>query len=506
MRRLRIPRFPKCCGLAAAFVLSAFAGLPASTSGAGDARPNILFVFTDDQRWNAVGYEGNRVIETPAIDRLATSGVIFENNFATTSICAVSRANVMIGQYPRRHGIDDFFKTFDDAQLERTYPALLREHGYYTGFVGKWGIGHTVENTYEAVDIFDFWAGASHQTNFWHEADCPYVVNNGRNNVCTCGPDARGVEGPAQRRGQGGIEDPVHLTTEIFPKKVATFLKKRDADKPFCLSLFYKAPHGPLDPDDRYRDLYKGEKMPAPPTAAMRFERAKPDFLRDNATLLGAATGRKWLENPAALQRHIRDYYRLVTGLDDSLATIRDLLREHGVAENTVIIFTSDNGTMFADHGMAGKWLMREPSIRVPGFVYDPRLPEAERGRRLVEQVHTLDFTASILDFAAISLPPSMQGRSFVDLVHDRTLDQPWRNEWFYEHPYTHHGHLPFTIGVRTERYKYTRYINREPPFEEFFDLALDPHETRNRIDSPPYSEIVERLRKRTDHDAESLK
>lgn len=488
-------------------LLPAFAGaLTGNARGAPAERPNILFVFTDDQRWDAVGYEGNPVIQTPTLDRLARSGVIFNNSFVATSICAVNRASVMIGEYPRRHGIDNFYKIFDEEQLDRTYPALLRENGYYTGFVGKWGIGHTAENTYTAVRIFDFWAGASHQTNFWHEADCPYVVNNGRNNICTCGPDARGVKGPAQRSGKAGIENPVHLTTKIFPRKVETFLETRAKDKPFCLSLFYKAPHGPLDPADEYQDLYADQAMPIPPTAEPRFEKAKPQFLRRNETMLGAAAGRKWVENPKQLATQMRDSYRLVTGIDNSMAQVLKLLRKHGVAENTIIVFTSDNGNFFGDHGMAGKWLMREQSIRVPGFVYDPRLPEARRGTRLEESVMTLDFTSSILDWAGVPQPKNMQGRSFVGLIEGRERDEAWSNEWFYEHPYTHGGALPFTVGVRTDRYKYTRYTNREPVFEEFFDLALDPHETENRIDNPHYQKKIQDLRQRTDTYAEALK
>lgn len=471
-------------------------------------RPNILVVFTDDQRSDAVGYAGNDIIQTPTLDRLATRGVVFRNCFVNTSICAVSRANLLTGQYPRRHGINDFFKTFGRRQLDQTYPALLRRAGYTTGFVGKWGIGDSVKSTLEALPIFDFWAGASRQTCFWHDRNCPYVVNNGRDTVCTCGPDSRGRRGPGNRIGKGGIDNPLHLTTDIFPAKVETFLRTRDRTKPFCLSLFFKAPHSPFtDWDDRrFAQRHVNAKMPVPLTATPEYERAKPAFLRDNKTMLGAASGRNWVENKDALHKHLRGYYRLIEGIDFAMERILAHLAAHGLTDNTVILFTSDNGHFKGEHGMAGKWLMREPSIRVPGFVNDPRLPPGRRGRRLSEPVTTIDFTATILELAGVALPGDMQGRSFLPLVEGRKPAEPWRTEWFYEHPYTHHGQIPFTIGVRTDRHKYTRYVSREPPFEEFFDLRNDPYEITNLVGTASQHALINSLRQKTDHYAQTLK
>ncbi len=475
---------------------------------AANGRPNIIVVFTDDQRYDAIGYAGNDVIQTPTLDRLARDGVIFDQCFVNTSICAVNRANIMVGQYPRRHGIDDFYKIFTESQFDRTYPALLKRNGYWTGFVGKWGMGNDVEPTYKAIRLFDFWAGGSHQTNYWHETDCPYVLNNGPNNVCTCGPDARGVYGPEQRHGKGGIEEPIHLTTEVFPRKVEEFLQSRDESKPFCLSLFFKAPHGPFTgwDDQRFADLFEGQEMPIPVTTTIALERAKPAFLRDNNTALGADTGRKWVEDISLLHEHLRHYYRLIVGIDFAMGKVAESLEQHGVDDNTVILFTSDNGHFCGEHGMSGKWLMREPSIHVPGFVYDPRLPDERRGQHLSEQITTIDFTASVLELAGVESPDDIQGRSFIPLVRGENLSRPWRTEWFYEHPYEHRGQIPFTIGVRTERFKYTRYISQDPAYEELFDLTKDPGETVNLVDDANSREQLDELRKKTGEYSESLR
>ena len=465
--------------------------------------PNILFIVTDDQRWDAVGYSGNEVVVTPTLDQLANEGVVFENTFVNTSICAVNRANLMIGQYPRRHGIDDFFKTFTAEQLDRTYPALMRASGYYTGFIGKWGIGHTHENTYKAVRIFDYWAGGAGQMNYWYDADAPFVTQNGYENY---GADE--IDSLDQHQAdQEGMRHPLHLTTEIFPLKVEQFLKTRDTDKPFVLSLFFKAPHGPWNGwDRRFKDLYEKQEMPEDITITKEMEEAKPEFLRQNETMLGASTGRHWVEDNLSRNSVIRQYYRLVTGIDNSMRKIMELLERHGVADNTIIIYTSDNGFLFGEHGMAGKWLMREPSIRVPGFVFDPRLPKEQRGRRLKEQIITTDFTATLLDLADVDQPSDLQGRSIWPLVSGRQDREPWRSEWFYEHPYTHGGKIPFVIGVRSDRYKYTRYISRVPVIEEFFDLETDPHESVNLIDDLSYSELIDAYREKTHRYSENLR
>lgn len=477
-------------------------------SAVRSSKPNILIILTDDQRFDSIGYD-NPQIQTPNLDKLAKRGVIFNNCFVNSSICCVSRANIMTGQVPLRHGITDFYKTLSPEQMGHTFPVLLRQAGYYTGFVGKWGMGHLVKNVYKAVPFFDFWAGASHQTCYWHDRDCPYVTTNGAGNICTCGPNEKGFSGPDDRRtGYKYLKHPLQTDTDIFPIKVEQFLAARDPDKPFCLSLFYKAPHGPLSGWDRFKfaDLYKGVTFTLPETATKEMADARPAFLRSSKTMLGVQDGYNYLSHPDQFQLYTRNYNRLITGMDYSVGKIMELLKKAGVADNTVVLFTSDNGHFQLDHGFLGKWLMYEPSLRVPGFVYDPRLPKNLEGRRIDPMITTIDYTATILDLAGVRVLGTMQGHSFLPLVRGEQPKEPWQTEFFYDHPFGANGHLPLIHGVRTERYKYTRYISQNPPYEQLFDLKNDPDETRNLVDSPEYASVLKELRKKTDQYVEELK
>ena len=462
-------------------------------------RPNIVFLFTDDQRADSIGYSGNDVIQTPAMDKLAAQGTRFDNCFVTTSICCISRACVLSGQYQRRHGIDGFDTPFSPPALQQTYPAILRRHGYYTGIIGKWGVGTSPENTNQGAAVFDYWQGQPHQTNFWHDADCAFVKFDGKgppeDGVCDCPPDARGVAGWDIRVGDANMSHPLHLSTQIVPAKVEQFLETRDSEKPFCLSVFFKAPHDPQDYDPRYTQLYADQSMPIPITATPALAAARPEFLRLHQ--LGNPAGKRWTDDHALLQDHIRNYYRLISGADYAIGKLVETLDKMGLSENTVILFTSDNGSFHGEHGFAGKWLMREPSIRVPGFIYDPRIATAKRPRRTDKMVLNIDYTATILDLAGIPLPEAMQGKSLIGLVNG---SQPeWRDEWFYEHEYSHAGAIQPTIGVRGTRWKYTRYVAQDPVYEELFDLENDPDEVHNLAAVTECKPRLEFYRKRCD-------
>ena len=276
-------------------------------------KPNLIFVLTDDQRADALGCAGNPVIQTPNMDRLAADGVRFTNAFVTTSICPVSRASVLTGQYMRRHGVSDFERSLAPAAMHVTYPRLLRRAGYYTGFIGKWGVGTSQAEAGIASRSFDYWAGAAHQGNYWHEASCPYVVHDGVHeklrNVCTCPPD-----GARPREGHVGFKDPKHLTTEITPAKCAQFFDSRDRSRPFCLSISFKAPHAPdSDFDPRLADLYAGQEMPMPETATAEDAQRQPPFLMQSRS---GANRVRMSPSREGLQQRLRSYYRLVTGVD----------------------------------------------------------------------------------------------------------------------------------------------------------------------------------------------
>lgn len=446
---------------------------------------NIIVLLTDDQRFDAIGIAGNKVIKTPNLDQLASKGTYFNNAFVTTPVCCASRASILTGQFARTNGVPDFF---NPIKLETTYPAILRNNGYYTGFIGKWGTLEENEEYFrKSADLFDFWGGAMYQSNFWHERNCNYVLNNGttekHNFQCNCPPDASGVSGEKIRSGNANMKDPVHQETYVIPLKVREFLNQKDVKKPFCLSISFKAPHGPWsDYDPQYQERYNGIKMPVSESVNMEDALSRPDFLRVSLNVskgnLNNISTKSKLDGP--LQNSIRDYYRLIEGMDNSVGQIVDELKKNGLFENTVIIFLSDNGQFLAEHGFSGKWLMYEESIRVPFFVFDPR--NKKRKSKSEEMVLNIDVAPTVLALAGISIPKTMEGKSVVPLLNNPK--QAFRNEIFAEHPYGHgklENHIERSECLRTKEWKYIRYIDQKGKnAEELYDLKLDPLEMNN--------------------------
>lgn len=457
-------------------------------------RPNIVMIFSDDQRFDAVGYTGNEAIQTPNLDHLARSALVFTNCFVNTSICAVNRANVLTGQYPARHGIDDFHKTFTSVQLEESVPGRLQAAGYQTAFFGKWGVGDSPENTHAGAAVFDYWAGQPKQTNYFHESDCRYVNFNGftrpLDDLCDCPEDSRGTAGHEVRIGRENLVDPIHVDSQVTPLHVQRFLDGRDQSRPFCMLLFFKSPHGPMgDWDPALADAIDSSKIMLPAAATSANAQREPDIVKES---LGWSPER--LENPGQFTRHIEDYYRSIASMDLGVGRVMDQLKQRGLAENTVVLFTSDNGYFTGEHGLKGKWLMYEPSLRVPGFLYDPRVNRGQSSDRLII---TTDFSVTMLALAGIDVPESMTGRNLSILITNPEAD--WRQDFFYDHPYGHGGRIPRTLGVRNLTYSYTRYIDPSPPFEQLFDLQVDPDQLNNLIENSEYSDLLDELRKRCD-------
>lgn len=442
-------------GLLAASVVAAGS---APSLYAEETRPNILFILTDDQRWDAMGCAGNPIIQTPNMDRLAEQGTLFPNTFCTTSICSISRASFLTGQYARRHGILDFRTPLPDEAMRASFPVLLREAGYRTGFVGKWGLGGPLPE-----EAFDVWHGFGGQGSYFEE-------------------------------GQPG-----HLTARLG-ELVLDFIDRSTPDRPFLLCWSTKAPHvqdaradRPFPPDPRFEPLYAEVTIPLPATATEEAFARLPAFIRESE---GRTRWHPRFATPELYQQSVRDYYRLVTGVDAVLGRVMARLRERGLDERTIVILTSDNGFFLGEHGLAGKWLMYEESIRIPLIVMDPRVPPSARGQRREEMALNLDLAPTILELAGVAVPDQVQGRSLVPLVRGE-LPSSWRTSWFYEHHYDHGGRIPRVEGVRTERWKYVRYLDPEPPYEQLFDLIRDPHEEKNLVGDPAHAERLEALRGR---------
>jgi arylsulfatase A-like enzyme len=430
--------------------------------GAGAKKtPNIVFLLTDDHRWDAIGCAGNPNIYTPNIDNMAKNGVKFTNAFVTTSICACSRASIFSGQWVSRHGIKDFATSFSPKALAQTYPMLLRQAGYRTGFVGKYGVGKGQDFP---GDKFDFWRG------------CP------------------GQCDPYERKDKDGNYK--HLT-QIMGEQAIEFLRGCSKDQPFCLSVSFKAPHvQDADPrqfvyDRAHANLYKDATMPVPETADPKYFEALPEFLQNSEAR------RRWqirFATPEKYQESVRSYYRLITGVDFVIGEVRQELNRLNSDDNTVIIFTGDNGFYLGEHGLAGKWFPHDESIRVPLIVFDPSAPQRRRNVTVEQLALNVDIAPTILQLAGVSLPQQMQGRSLVPLL--RGERPKWRTEFFYEHPFEHKT-IAKSEALRTQRYKYARYVDFG--YEELYDLKNDHHEIVNLAKDEKYRQLLESLRNRCD-------
>jgi arylsulfatase A-like enzyme len=418
-------------------------------------RPNIVFLLADDLRWDALGCMGNRIIQTPNLDALAKRGVLFRNAFVTTSICAVSRASILTGQYARRHKINDFKTDLSPEAFARTYVALLRAAGYRVGFIGKYGVGVNLP----AV-AFDYWRGFPGQGSYFTK------------------------------------KETVHLTRRMGDQALE-FLKAQDRKTPFCLSVSFKSPHAmdraarEFPPDPRDEKLYEDATIPVPKTADDRYFKALPEFVQQSE---GRARWQLRFATAEQYQKVVRDYYRLITGMDREIGRIVAALEQLGLSENTIIIFSSDNGFFLGERGMADKWLMYEESIRVPLIVCDPRLPARERGRAVAAMALNIDLAPTMLDYAGLAVPKTMQGRSLRPLVEGKT--SAWRTDWLYEH-HTLPKIIPSSEGVRTERWTYLRWMAAQPAIEELYDLQNDPLQERNLAAVPEHRATLLRLRAR---------
>jgi arylsulfatase len=435
-------------------------------------KPNVVFLLVDDLRHNALGCMGDKIVQTPNIDRLAKEGVLFKNMFVTTSICSVSRATALTSQWMRRHGIEDFAKGISDEAWKDTYPARFRDAGYFTGFVGKYGVGN-VQVTKARGASFDFWRGEPGQAGrFFIEPDDPTRTHK----TAKMGNDA------------------------------LTFLTTAPKDKPFSLSISFNAVHArdhekrEYEPDSRDEGLYDGIPIPLSKLATDEAFKRLPEFVQKSEGR------RRWewrFDEPQKAQDILHDYYRLITGVDREIGRILETLEQQKLLENTIIIFTADNGYALADRGMADKWYAYEEDLRVPLIIRDPRLPE-RRGQTVDAMALNVDLAPTMLDLAGIPVPKAMQGRSLKPLLEGK-VPEDWRTEYFYEH-HSVKDRIPPSEAVRTLRWKYIRWMEPNPLVEELYDLESDPLEEHNLIADPQHAAILKELREKWSHYRAALK
>lgn len=450
---------------ASAAGLGALAFGRACRVGAGPgSRPNLLFVLTDDQRFDALGCAGNPIVRTPNIDRLAGEGIRFERAFVTTPICAASRASILTGTYERTHTYTFTKPPLARAFTDIAFPVRLRQAGYRTGFVGKLGVA-VAEGVREEMFDFSRFDGL------------PYFQTI------------------------DGIER--HMT-EVEGDWALDFLRGVEPGRPFCLVWCPWAPHADDDAPEQYfwppavDGLYRDVDIPVPEMAAPRYYDAQPAFLKN--TMSRTRWGWRF-DTPQKYQEMVKGYYRMISGIDLVLGRVLGELARLGLDRNTIIVYTSDNGYFLGERGYADKWLMYDLSTRVPLVVYDPRAPRANRGLVRRDLVLNIDLGPTLMDLAGAVVPSLAQGRSLRPLLGQRT--PAWRSEIFCEELWDH-PEIPRSECVRTERWKYIQYPVH-PEYVELFDLADDPDEKRNLAGDPGHARVLADLRERCGRTIRSL-
>lgn len=441
-----------------------------------EKKPNIVFLLSDDQPFKAQS-NVDPWFSTPNIDQLASESVVFKNAFVTSSVCCASRASFFTGQHSIKNGIASFDTPLQTEQLNKSYSGVLRDAGYRTAFLGKYGIGHTRSGAPEELclpaDQFDLWYGFQQSPNYWQMVD----------------------------------GEKKYLTTAMEEKAIK-FLKETPKDDPFLLIMCLPEPHGQSGPWNYHDPDFTVEKPsgPAkkPETMTQEAYDRLPQAIKDskNSYVLNeykpslSMSYEKYMET-------VRDY---TARTDLAVGKIRQALKDLGLEENTIVIFASDNGSMWGAHGIEGKWNMYEESIRVPMMIYDPRMKKSSIGER-DQMVLNIDIAPTIVDLASEEIPPEMQGMSLLPILNKP--ETKGRKDWYYEHEVQTRSKgkdLPKCEGVRTERWKYIRYKDTQPVQEELFDLKNDPNELDNLSAVPGNKELLDKLRKRCNLLHDSLK
>lgn len=432
-----------------------------------DHKPNILFLFADDQRNDTLGCAGHPIVETPNIDRLAETGVRFSNAFVPTSTCWVSRACLFTSNYERSHLYRMAQRTLSSDLIKTSYSAILKKAGYRTGHIGKEHVGLDPKDASAMWDV---------RRKLFRE---PYFKT--------------------QKDGSK------RHTTQILGDWGIEFIREQPRDQPFLLTISFNASHAedqdhrpgighfpwPRVMDGKYEDM----EMPLPRLNDPAFYKATPDFLKKSIN-----RGRyfwRW-DTPEKYQTNMRAYLRMISGIDHVLGRLVEELKAQGLADNTIIVYSADNGYYMGDRGFAGKWTHYEQSLRVPLIIYDPRLPNNKRGMVRDELALNIDIGSTLVDLAGLPVPEAHQGHSLGPIIWGETPDD-WRKDFLCEFlsvPPT----IPRWEGVRTKDHIYARYFPKgttQAPFEIMHDLAHDPDQLVNL--AVENSDKLKELRKRTD-------
>ena len=393
------------------------------------------------------------------MDKLAKEGVYFKNVFVTTPISSASRASILTGLYERTHGFTFETGNLPKEYMDLSYPVLLRDNGYKTGFYGKFGVFYNnPESLFDVAEIYD----RDEEKGYYYKT----------------------ID-----------KDTVHLTP--YTGHVARkFIQESSTDTPFCLSIRFSAPHAHDPTPEQYfwgeetDKLYNDITIPDPKLEEDRYFMALPQEVREGFN----RTRWKWRYDTSEKYQHsVKGYYRMISEVDNEIEKIIETLEEKGIADNTVIIFMGDNGYFLGERQLAGKWLMYENSLRVPLIMFDPRHKEH---RDVTETVLNIDIASTILDLASVAIPEIYQGKSLKNYaISNHVL--PKREAVLFEHLWNK-DEIPSSEAVRTDKWKYFRYRFIDAS-EELYDLENDPMETKNLASNPSYKSTLNYMRKECD-------
>ena len=407
-------------------------------------RPNIVFILSDDHRWDFMGSVGHPFLDTRNMDRLADEGVLFSNAFVTTSLCTPSRASFLTGQYAHTHGVKNNITVWKNDAV--TFLESLKSVGYDTSFIGKWHMPGRLPDL-RGVDQFITFTVQAGQGRYF---DCPLIID--------------GVETPSRKP----------YITEELTDYALEFLEK-DRDNPFCLYLSHKAVHHQFLPPPELNHLYDDIDLKLPEEAD---------------TWLGMTRGHMWTGIFGPMQYHVRNYCEALVALDRQIGRVLDKLDEMGVADNTVVVYAGDNGYFWGEHRLVDKRWPYEEALRIPFIVRYPQLVN-NPGRKADQMILNIDLAPSLLTLAGVPVRENTDGESFVPILQDASA--PGRKAWLYEYYKEFPYNTPPLNAVRTETHIYTEYESRRRP--ELFDIVNDPRQQRNLMDTPEGDKLVPELK-----------
>lgn len=497
-------------------------------------RPNFVFILTDDQSYGYLGCTGNEIVQTPNIDRMAEEGILFDNAHVTSAICTPSRVSILLSQHERRHNVN--FNSGTSVAPEawaNSYPVLMREAGYYTGWIGKnhAPIGEGGYGSGLMEESFDYWYAGHGHLGFYPKE---------RHKIFGAAREDTQLEVVGE-----GIDDFL-MTNEQKLEGALHFLDARPEDRPFLLSINLNLPHGAgtramemrATDDEIYRTLYRDQTIPLPDNYVAREDIDQPKLPADLLRTADRQDIYAYSDTPETLREHLTREYQAMTGIDRLVGNLRTALKKAGVAENTVLIFTSDHGLFHGQQGLGGKALCYEETTHVPLIVFDPGQPRRKRGKRNRALVQSIDVAPTILSRAGVAPPESFQGKDLNGLMLGE--EKEVRQYLFTENLWSTKFGNPRCEAVQDREWKYIRYYRNntfparkllatakemginpnkmlypvhdpeiavyrdyvesplrgeQPVYEELYHLSEDPGEIHNLIDAPEHADVLRTLR-----------